>query len=104
MFKNLFLYNGYTINVGGLLKLKYGVSNYWTTSLTSMSGSTVPVILRIAGYFKSSDLGSARDKIVIFFKNLEPFYGNSTRLDDNSIACNATLTYSYSCSFFTSNN
>jgi hypothetical protein len=102
VYKNIFLYNGYTIDVGGLLKLRYGITNYWSTTTVNMSGSTVPVILRLAGYFKSSDLGSARTKIVLFFKNLEPFYGNSTNNQDSSIACNSTLSYSYTCNFFTS--
>ncbi len=42
-----------------------------------MDGSNVPVFLRIAGYFDAADLGAARTKIALFFKNIEPFYENA---------------------------
>lgn len=77
------------------------MSNYWSNSLTSMDGSKVPVLLRIAGYFNALDLGSAREKIVIFFKNVEPFFKNVNPLIDNSVSCSSSLSYAYTCNFFT---
>lgn len=68
-----------------LLLLRYGVSNYWSNTVTSMDGSKVPVFLRIAGYFNAADLGSARTKIAIFFKNMEPFYQNSDYTINNKV-------------------
>ncbi|EAS07615.2 hypothetical protein TTHERM_00919640 (macronuclear) [Tetrahymena thermophila SB210] len=99
--KNVFLYNAYTINTGGPANIRYGVSNYMTKA-TPTDGTQLPVILRIAGYFSASDLGSARTKIAIFFKNLEPFYSNSNSNYNIQIPCFSSLTTQYTCSYFTS--
>ncbi|KAL4471203.1 hypothetical protein ABPG72_007570 [Tetrahymena utriculariae] len=100
--KNVFLYNAYTINIGGLANIRYGVSNYMTSPTTATDGTQLPVILRISGYFSASDLGSARTKIAIFFKNLEPFYSNSNSNFNIQIPCFSSLTTQYTCSYFTS--
>ncbi|KAL4429313.1 hypothetical protein ABPG74_002299 [Tetrahymena malaccensis] len=99
---NVFLYNAYTINTGGPANLRYGVSNYMTSAGSATDGVQLPVILRIAGYFSASDLGSARTKIAIFFKNLEPFYSNSNSNYNIQIPCFSSLTTQYTCTYFTS--
>lgn len=53
IYRKLMLYNGYTINLNNPMNLRFGISNYWSSSTTtaSVKGQYFPSMLRLAGNY-----------------------------------------------------
>lgn len=95
--ESVHLINGHVVNPTHLSTMSVSFHNYIRTAAISLTGSTVPTILRVSGFLDGINPARIR-KLVLFFQSI-----TAIPLDpDNPIevGCGTSATATVSCSFY----